>query len=265
MKSENMTVYKSNKLIEASYGALTLNEQLMLLACIASKNPDELTTETGIILTVSSFADLAEINPKGAYDDLQRAAERIFNRYLVIDSPDPDNPRLRKTRTRWIYSIDYYPGEGAVCLYFSPKVLPYISQLSGQFTKYKLKYVSKFNSVYGIRLYELLVQWQTKGTREVAVDWLREKWGLRKKYARMKDLKKDVINPAINDINQHSNLWVNFGQRKAGKKIISFQFEFGLKEPSRSKQSKPTRNCIEKNANPGESWEDAKKRLSEMC
>jgi len=266
MNTETLTVYKANKLIEASYQAITLSEQLMLLACISKCDPDTLTADTAVTLTVSAFADLADIEATDAYDDMKGAAERLFGRYLVIDSPDPDNPRLSRTRTRWVHSIDYYDGEGTVCLYFSPKVLPYLTQLQGQFTKYKLQHVAQFRSKYGIRLYELLVQWQGRGNREIEIDWLREHWELTTKYKALKDLKARVIDPAVRDINEYSNLWVKYGQRKAGRRVIALQFQFGIKEqePTDSASTQPhklTRVYIEKHARPGETWEQAKARL----
>jgi plasmid replication initiation protein len=257
---EKLTVYKSNQLITASYETMTMQEQLMLLACISSVDPRELRVDTAVKLTASAFADLADIDARGAYDDLKRAAERLFGRYLVIDNPDPENPRLEKTRTRWVHSIDYYPGEGTVCMYFSPKVVPYLSQLKGNFTKYKLKHVGNFSSSYGIRLYELLMQWQGKGSREVEIGWLREKWGLVDKYKSIRDVKKWVIEPAMKDINEHSNLWVKYGQRKRGREVVAFQFEFGLKE-GKAEVKTLTKQQAGRLANPGETWPDLIVRL----
>ncbi|HID29537.1 MAG TPA: RepB family plasmid replication initiator protein [Desulfobacterales bacterium] len=271
MNTSNITVYKANKLIEASYSAITLQEQLLLLACIASSDPRTLTADTQVYLTASAFADLADLNARGAYDDLQRAATRLFHRYVTIDNPDPEDPALAKTLTRWVSAIDYFPGQGRVRVYFSPRIIPYLAQLSEQFTKYKLRHVAKFRSLYGVRLYELLIQWQSTGEREIQIDWLRKTFGLQDKYPRIDDLKRRVINPAIKDVNEHSNLWVKCGQRKMGRRIVAFQFQFGLKESKEAQNAKVgidgekprklTRNEIARLARPGESWEQAEARL----
>ncbi|MBD9358921.1 RepB family plasmid replication initiator protein, partial [Methylomonas albis] len=44
-------------------------------------------------------------------------------------------------------AIDYVPGEGKLVLSFSLGIIPYLSQLSREFTKYKLKHVARFESV----------------------------------------------------------------------------------------------------------------------
>lgn len=260
MNKNKVTIYKHNDLIEARYAAMTTNEQLLLLAAIGSVDPRSLTAETPIELTVSAFADLADISARYAYDELRAAALRLYERDLVIDNPDPENPSLTRTRTRWVHSIEYYDGEGRITLYFAPKVLPYLSQLSERFTKYKLRNVAKFSSSYSLRLYELLVQWRCKGSREVDIGWLRSMWGLEDKYKSIRDLKRWVLEPAIRDINEHSNLWVQMGQRKRGRRVVAFQFQFGLKAEAK-KPRRPTRKEIEQEAKPGETWEAAEQRL----
>ena len=227
MEKEKLTVYKSNKLIEARYASLTHSEQLLLLSCIGQIDPRSYTGDVGIVVTASEFADLANVNKRYVYEDLKKTADRLYNRSIVIDMPDPDMPELTKTKTRWVHSCDYFDKNGKVVFYFSPKIMPYITQLTGAFTKYKLNQVSNFKSKYGIRLYELLVQWQSADEREIDVDWIRERWELN--YPRVSTLKAKVIIPAMEDINNHSDLWVKFSQRKQGKVITHFQFKFGIK------------------------------------
>lgn len=55
----------------------------------------------------------------------------------------------------------------------------------------------------------------------------------------------------MEEINKHSNLWVKYGQRKSGRTVTHFQFQFGLKdEPKKRKQL--TDGDIEREAKPGE-------------
>ncbi|MBS3953189.1 MAG: replication initiation protein, partial [Methylomicrobium sp.] len=129
----------------------------------------------------------------------------------------------------------------------------YLSQLSQKFTAYKLKYVAQFKSSYSIRLYEILVQWASVGLREVEVDWLREIFQVQDKYKTIKDFKKYIIDPSVADINDHSNLWVKYGQRKSGRIITHFQFQFGLKDkPKMLDHKRLTEEEINRQARPGE-------------
>ena len=229
--SKKLTVCKANKVIEAGY-KLTLNEQRVILGCIAQVNSKEaLLTTDRFELSAKDFAKWFSVSDDAAYLALCDVAESLFNRYIIIDNPFPDNPKINRLKTRWISSIIYMSDEGKISLCFAQDMLPYLSELKGQFTRYKLEHIGKMTSIYAIRLYELLAQWDGLGIREVEIDWLRKQFELEDKYAAIKDLKKYVIDPAIKDINTHSNYQVSWTQRKTGRKVTHLTFEFSEKQP----------------------------------
>ncbi len=260
--SDQLTVVKSNKIVEASY-LLSLSEQRVLLACIAQIDAKEsLSDQYRFEVTASEIVDLAGLgNITNAYQSLKKASEKLYARSVIIDDPDPENPEITQRKTRWISSIDYIPGQGKLILSFSFGIIPYLSQLTREFTKYKLQHVAKFESVYSIRLYELLVQWSSAGEREIEVEWLKRQFQVGDKYKRLGDLKKRVIEPAVEEINAHSNLWVKYGQRKCGRTVTHFQFQFGLKDQPKQRQQL-TDEEINRLAKPGETKAAAIARLT---
>lgn len=228
---KNLTVYKSNKVIEAGY-KLNLNEQRLILLAIGKVNPKTTLTATDRFeVTVKEFARHFHISEDKAYQSLKEAAEQLFERYVVIDNPDPEIPRLKYTKTRWVSSIDYYPEMGKVSLYFAQRMLPYLSQLQGEFTFYLLENISEMTSIYAVRLYELLMQWKTSGKREIEIGWLKQQFELDKGYDRMNNFKARVIEPAVKDINKHSNYLLSYEQRKTGRTVTHLVFTFVEKKP----------------------------------
>jgi plasmid replication initiation protein len=235
-KPTSPLISKDNRLIEAAY-KLTLDEQRLIVATLAQMdthpNKPAFRPETPVEITASEIQDLLPVSADGAYKLLQAAAERLYERSVVIDFPDsnpnPDDPDLTRTRTRWVSAIDYLPARGSVRLFLAPKIIPYINQLSGAYTSYRVQNVAQMTSVYAIRLYELLVQWQMTGEREVSIEWLKKQFMVPDNYSRIFDLKKRVIQPAVDQINTHSNLWVKYSQRKSGREVVAFQFQFGMK------------------------------------
>jgi plasmid replication initiation protein len=270
MDNKNLTVYKANEVVEAGY-KLTLNEQRVILACIAQVNSAEKLLATDEFeLSAKDFARLFSISEDRAYSELQGIAKTLYQRSVTLHNPDPKRPKLKKIETRWISSIGYMPEEGKITLCFSQKMLPYLSELKGQFTRYKIEHIGNMTSVYAIRLYELLMQWKTTGVREVEVGWLKKQFRIEDLYPDMSDLKKRVIDPAIKDINAHSNYQVSLGQRKTGRRVTHFIFTFAEKQPAKPKAAaKPKEKIIfglkqseiEKGARPGESWEQAATRI----
>jgi plasmid replication initiation protein len=270
---KNLTVYKANQVIEAGY-RLSLNEQRVVLACISQVNSrEELLVTDEFELSAKDFAVLFSVSDENAYQALIDVAKSLFNRYVVVDNPYPHRPKVKRLEMRWISSIEYLTDEGKISLCFSRKMLPYLSELKGQFTKYELKHIGNMSSIYGIRLYELLMQWRTTGKREIEIDWLKKQFELDDKYAAMKDFKKYVIDPAVKDINTHSNYQVSWTQRKTGRKVTHLTFIFTEKAPLTPEKPKTvpkpkekkiggvTVSEIEKFAKVGESWEEAAARI----
>ena len=118
-------------------------------------------------------------------------------------------------------------------------------------------------------IYELLVQWRDLGEKEVAVSWLRDTLQLEKKYTAMNNFKARVLEPAIKDINKNSDLWVEYSQRKTGRKVTHLKFKFELKEePEKTKPKKSDprirgvkKSVIDKRARGRETYEEAAERI----
>jgi plasmid replication initiation protein len=211
MESKALTVVKSNKVVEASY-KLTLAEQRILLACIAKIKSKEVTLEDNYFeISAMEIVDLVGLKQTSpVYEALEEASMQLSKRQIIINDPDPDNPKTKKRVMNWISSIDYQPGEGKVIIRFTNEMIPYLSNLSNKFTQYKLKNVMQFKSTYSIRIYEMLMQWSSTGKREVEIEWLKKQLQIGDSYLRMIDFKTNVINVAMSEINKHSDIWVKY-------------------------------------------------------
>jgi plasmid replication initiation protein len=266
-RKPNVVVTKSNHLVEATY-ALSLAEQrllLLVLARVDSRGP--LTVGICHTITLADVMEIYGVSRPQAYDLLCQVAHRLYARSVVIHGPFPHQPGVALIETRWVASIRYHDGQGALSLVFAPDILPFLSQLRECFTSYHLKSVASMTSSYAVRLYELLVQWREAGSRTVELIWLRERLDLGDKYPNIRDFKNRILQPAIEQINTHSDLWVNWTQNKQGRRVVAFIFTFGLKSEKTADPEKPapkkrmTTKEMAQFAKPGESWEELKRRL----
>ena len=135
---------------------------------------------------------------------------------LETDPANIQYPIANKERkTRWVSAVDYVEGAGLIRLQFAGVVVPYITRLESGFTSYRIGAVSKMTSSYAIRLYEILIQWGTIGTREVTVDWLRTVIGVGSNdYSRMSDFKRWVIDVSVSQVNDYSDITVSYSPRR---------------------------------------------------
>ena len=265
MKNDKQLVVKANKLIEASY-YLTLNEQrLILLAITQIRRDTALYSHDEFVISAEDWVSAFQVEPKNAYRDLQAISNQLFERYITIESAK-GNP----LKTRWISSIEYLSNEGKLVITFAQKILPFLSLLEKEFTKYRLVCVSKMTSIYAVRLYELLIQWNSTGKREVEIEWLKKTFQITETYAEIRNLKARVLEPAITQINAHSDLQVSYTQRKTGRVVTHFTFIFSPKIPKRATSKKMPvgemingvlKADIERLARVGESYEQAAERI----
>ena len=220
-----MEVWQSNKLVEAAQ-AMTLNEKRLVIAAAALHDPRKPLAKNGTVkLHADDFADVFGIQGRHVYEALKDAAERLFNRRIrtIADSPRGKGKRVI-TDVRWVWMAKYHEGEGSVTLGFSPGVVEHLTLLHTEFTRYKLKQIGSIGSFYGLRLYELCAQYRKAGQRSLPLAELRQILDLGDKYQAIKDLRRRVLDPAVAEINKHTDLTVAVAPQRKGRKIVGFHF-----------------------------------------
>lgn len=232
----NLIVVKHNRVIDAEY-AMSIFEQRILLTCISKiDSTKELENNHIFVVTVDDIIDLVDVPRASAYPNLKRACDALFENVVHIETPE--DPDAKVLKTRWVYGIGYVEHKGMIKLRFTPEIMPFLTQLSRDFTQYKLVHVLKFKSAYSYRLYELLCRWgQTEHTFTVA--WLREKFQLTNKYERMVDFKNNVIDVAVREISATSDIKVTYEQVKKGRNIVAFRFIY-TRTPEKLPKGEPT-------------------------
>lgn len=258
-------VVKDNTLIRASY-KLTLNEQRLVLTCIARLDSMRGTLPRDNIfrVTVDDFADQWGLPRSKAYQALAEASDSLYEQDIKL------RDSTGKARMRWVYYVKYYDGEGRVDLGFSPTVAPYLTQLRREFTSYGLDSVSGLKSAYSIRVFEMLMQFKSTGACRIGIDELRTALDLGDRYKRFVDLKRRVIDPAVKELSQKSNLEVQYDVHRKGNVPFAITFFFaenpqgvlGLDTPAQPKRTRMlTKEQAAKKGRPGENWSDLLGRL----
>ena len=246
-----LLVVKANNIIEASY-QLSLNEQRLILAAIACiPKGEEVTDNTGYCVTRESFIELG-VNPKTASREIREACDRLFNRVITITT------EAGTFKTRWVQDIMKYNSDWALAnpefiqevtgsdpyaedyilaaIRFSKSVLPFISNLSSNFTQYFLQDIAGVSSGYSIRFYELMMQFKSTGYRKIRLDDLRNMLDLNDKYPLTADLKRRVIDTAIDELNEKSPIKITYKLLKTGRKFTHLELKFKPKVEEKTKE-----------------------------
>lgn len=232
--ANDLTVVKANSLIEASY-RLTLDEMRLLALTIGTMNPksDQQVFEFSVSEFVNQFP---EVNADRAYTQIKSAIERISERWVKTED------ERHVTKFRWVSSQTYFKKEGRFKIALTNEIMPYLTQLKGQFTQYQLNHISGFSSVHAIRLYELFTQYKRLGDRYISVEDLKKWLQLEDKYDRYNNLNQRVLTPALSEINEKSDLFVGYEPIKRGRKIIGVEFNITHEKPVKKRPAFPHKN-----------------------
>ena len=212
-------VVKSNQVIEASYQLSAVEQRIVLAAISRIPKNQPITDDELYPVSVNELKQLG-VHEKTAYRDLKEGINRLYERSINLSIDD------KSIKMRWVQEIQFLDSQSVIGIRFSKPILPFISNLSREFTKYALSDIAGINSGYGIRIYELLVQYRQIGKREISVENLRTMLELGKKYPLFADFKKRVIDTAVDQINECSPLKVTYEQKKTGRKVTHILFAF---------------------------------------
>lgn len=227
----NKLVVKTNRLIEALQTLSLAETRLLQLAIVNSReNGKGLDSSVPLSISAVEYAKEFNVSNQAGYIALKSAEETLFERRFTIIDVDK-NP----IKSRWVQDVKYIQEEGRIEITLSRVVAKEITKIDGLkdfFTSYLLEKTSGLNSVYAIRLYELLIQWKTvKKTPVFEIENFRNQLGLGvNEYKQMNNFKARVLDVAVEQINKNTDLTVKYEQHKKGVRINGFSFSFKFKE-----------------------------------
>ena len=238
-------IVKDNALITASHKLGEVEQRLILLAILKGREfCDSVEQLKGkeLIIHADDYMQTFGVDRSVAYKALKQAVMGLFDAkwgYKYIN--DKGNKVVRYER--FTQSAQYVEGEGTVSFRFADAIIPMLVELEKRFTSYEIEQVAELTSSYAMRLYEFFMQHLDKktgkGWLDISLDDLRFRFGLLPtEYQAMKDFKKRVLELSLKQINTKTDLSATYTQRKQGRVIVGFRFEFERKTNAKPKKTK---------------------------
>jgi plasmid replication initiation protein len=235
-------VVKDNALINASYNLDLVEQRLILLAIVEARGSGRgINANDPLEVHAESYVNQFNVARQTAYQALKDACKDLFARQFSYQEINKRG-KVENVLSRWVSEIRYIDDEATVKLIFAPAIVPLITRLEEQFTKYELQQISELSSAYAVRLYELLIAWRSTGqTPVIELAEFRQKIGvLEDEYTRMGNFKDRVLNLAIAQVNEHTDIRVKCEQHKKGRNISGFSFTFKQKKVITANSKTPT-------------------------
>ena len=230
---KNDLVVKDNALINASYNLEVTEQRLILLSIIRARETGQgISSDSKLEIHASDYASRFDVTKEAAYNALKNAVNNLFERKFSFKEIHKDTNKEIVVKSRWVSRIAYVDDLATLEVTFAPDVVPLITRLEKHFTSYQLKQVAQLTSKYAIRLYEFLIAWRDVGkTPVISLSEFREKLGLDiNEYQKMVNFKSRVLEPAIKQINELTDIHVKYEQYKTGRSISGLSFTFKHKK-----------------------------------
>jgi plasmid replication initiation protein len=130
---------------------------------------------------------------------------------------------------------EYNEKEGTIDILFTGSIMDHLKQRLKKdgtsaipFTLYNLKEIADLTSIYAVRLYEYMQQWNTTSGMLIAtIEKWREMLGVQpEQYKLYANLKDKVFTQALEEINLKTGYNLVMTEIKEGRKVVRVQFDF---------------------------------------
>lgn len=175
-------------------------------------------------------ADLVGIFPSMDLDSAYAVVRQVF--LGLGKKPLETREGRTKIYRNWFSGFDYEEGAGEFTFYIPPETQPYFLRLreGGNFTPFRLRDVYQFRSAATWKLYENLARWRVAGRWAVDLDELRGLLGVAGKYPRWDNLKNRLLDSALGEINEHSDIEADYTPQRRGRSITALVFSVRIKK-----------------------------------
>jgi plasmid replication initiation protein len=222
-KERNYQVIKSNDLIQNSRFELSMLEQRIILYLITKIKPED-TEFHEYEFNINNFCEVCGIekNNGGNIEALKTTIMNLANKSnwvkIVKDGEEYE------TLLRWIDKVRIHTKKGTIKIRLDNDMKPYLLELRNRFTAYNYYYILAMKSKYSIRLYELLKSYEYIGQHTFEIEKLKRMLSA-EKYASYKDFRVKVLDIAVREINEFSDITVMYCAEKNGRKYETIKFK----------------------------------------
>jgi plasmid replication initiation protein len=128
-------------------------------------------------------------------------------------------------------TAQYINNRGVITLQLHPLLIPGFLELGNNFAQYELNAAMKLTSEYAQILYSWLSRHAWRGNWLINLNKFKELVGASTKaYMEFSNLRIRILKPALEQINEHTDLKVSYNTLGQGKKVTSLEFSIEFKK-----------------------------------
>ena len=225
-KSKGYLVVKSNDLIQRNRFELSLPEQ-KTVAYICSMIQPIQTEESGFQLEyefkIREYCKICGIDYDNGknYQDVKATLKKLRDKSMWLTLPDGS-----ETTVGWLAKATTNKKSGIAHIKLDEDMVPYLFDLKQKFTQYQLYNVLGMKSAFSVRIYELMKSYSFRHTITFELDELKKLLMVEdvKSYNRFPDFRRKILEKAQLEINELTDINIEFEPIKTGRKVTSIKF-----------------------------------------
>ena len=223
---ENNLIEKSKALVWAEFNDYTVGELRLLEVYLSRINPrDEKSSE--VKFTLSEYCDLLGLRVNSR--NIEKQIEHFLGNVVTLPlNDDGSEYNMYTLFTKASVTIDKNLGMYVVTLCCNPELRSVFFDIAKSgYIKYRLRYTVKMKSQYSILLYSMLRDMMNRGGDhfDISINRLRSYLGANAGcYESFKNFRRRVLNAAVEEINDVSDIYVNYEKISFGNKAVAISF-----------------------------------------
>lgn len=223
-KERNMIVVKHNDLIQKASYNLTATEQKLIIYAISKVKPTDKELDK-IEIRVDDFCSICGIDKTYFYSEFKEIINNLDKKSYWVQTEE------KLFKFRWFSEAEYISGEGKVKVLLNTNLKRYLIDLKEHFTQYELFNILSLKSKHAIRLFELFKSYSYKHYISFEIEEFRKLLHIDTvTYKNFNNLKVKVLDKAIGEINEYTELNIEYKTITKGRKVIEIEFYITKKD-----------------------------------
>lgn len=236
IKQQSQAVAQENELIQKYIFDMSMQQLKALFYMISQVRPND-PPLTEYQINIRDFCRVCNIDETlggSSYREIQTMLNGIDAMRAWIREPGPKGKPV-KTRLQWFYRLQIVEGTGIINYSFHGDMTRFLFGLKTKYTLFYLENILPLSSKYSIRLYTYLKSFENMRKTPVegvviGLDEFKDRFSAQG-YERFPDLRRRVIETAVNEINRYTDLRVSCTAEKVNGSRAVNRLRFSVGRP----------------------------------
>ncbi len=218
-------VRKANELVEARY-KFDIWETRVFAKMLTMVKPGDADFQLYNIHVGDLLKDFNLEDHGYNYASVKQATKKLLTRVIEIERETPEG-------VKW-YAMPLLVGAQGfkeprdgnyISVQFHHELKPYLLELRERYLQYDIRNLWGLSSVYSVRMYELLKQYEKIGKRFFSLEDLRTKLAIEpSEYLKYNHFKDKVLLKAQGDLGHNTDIAFRMDEHKQGKRVTAITF-----------------------------------------